>query len=61
MSDGRPIVGMCVDVILRGGAPSELAIEQPMSLRLTLNLRTSKGLGIAVPRTLALRADRVIE
>ena len=52
---------MCVDVILRGGAPSELAIEQPMSLRLTLNLRTSKGLGIAVPRTLALRADRVIE
>jgi putative tryptophan/tyrosine transport system substrate-binding protein len=50
-----------VDLILKGASPGELAIEQPTSLRLAINLRTANTLGIAVPPSLLTRADRVVE
>jgi putative ABC transport system substrate-binding protein len=49
------------DRILRGTKPSELPVQLPVKVQLTLNLRTAKALGLKVPSSFLLRADEVIE
>jgi putative ABC transport system substrate-binding protein len=67
MSYGPDIVALIahaadsLDKIFKGTNPAELPVEQPTKFEFILNLKTAKALGLVLPESIALMADKVLE
>ena len=61
IADHYSLAAVYVDKIFKGAKPGELPVEQPTRYELIVNLKTAKALGLAVPQSVLLRAQEVVQ
>jgi len=61
LAEGQRRMAAIVDRLLRGEKAADMPVEGPTRIELVLNLKAVRALGMDVPRSMLLRADRLIE
>jgi putative ABC transport system substrate-binding protein len=54
-------VATFIDKILKGAKPGDIPVEQPIKFELVVNIKAAKQLGIKVPKSILVRAERIVE
>jgi len=61
LAEGYRQVGVYTARILKGDKPADLPVVQSSKFELVINMKTANALGIAVPNSMQILADEVIE
>lgn len=61
LSDTYRQVGVYAGKILRGAKPDDLPVLQPTKFELVINTKTAKTLGLAIPQSILIEAEELIE